>query len=282
MPAVEAFKDELLKTRSRALVRAVLTSLKGIVKEARRRGLIATNPAEGVSVDLRRSEEEAAIPAKDHFRAMLLKSPDLWPLTRQTTTRGRENKLVPISWRPLLITAIFTGMRASELRGLTWKHVDLKAGVLQVRQRADRWQQIGPPKSRAGRRDIPLAPMVVNTLREWKLACPATELDLVFPSERGQVTLHSNLYRQGFLPILKACGLIAEDGAAPYNFHSLRHAAASLFIEQGRTPKRVRTVMGHSSIQVTFDIYGHLFPSQEDDRTTMAQLEARLLDHKQS
>jgi integrase len=72
------------------------------------------------------------------------------------------------------------------------------------------------------------------------------------------------------------------DGGAPslpYNFHALRHAAASLMIEQGwwQNPKKLQRVMGHSSIQVTFDIYGHLFPSAEDDQQDMADLEARLL-----
>jgi integrase len=52
--------------------------------------------------------------------------------------------------------------------------------------------------------------------------------------------------------------------------HALRHAAASLFIEQGFTPKRVQALMGHSSIQVTFDTYGHLFPA-------MRQLQARVI-----
>jgi integrase len=61
------------------------------------------------------------------------------------------------------------------------------------------------------------------------------------------------------------------------NFHALRHAAASLFIEQGWTPKKVQSLMGHSSIQVTFDIYGHLYSDPEDDAKAMAQIEARLL-----
>jgi integrase len=62
-----------------------------------------------------------------------------------------------------------------------------------------------------------------------------------------------------------------------YTFHSLRHAAASLFIEQGWSPKKVQTVMGHASIQVTFDTYGHLWTNTEDDAKAMAQIEARLL-----
>jgi integrase len=56
----------------------------------------------------------------------------------------------------------------------------------------------------------------------------------------------------------------------------LRHAAASLFIAEGWTPKRVQTVLGHSSINLTYDVYGKLFPSPEDDQAAMARLEARL------
>jgi integrase len=62
-----------------------------------------------------------------------------------------------------------------------------------------------------------------------------------------------------------------------YGLHSLRHAAASLFIEQGFPPKRVQALMGHSSIQVTFDTYGHLFPSEAEDRVAMGELQMRLI-----
>lgn len=284
-PKVEAFKDELVRTRSRQMARAVLTSLKGILKVARRKGLIAQNPAEAVSVDKRRieDEEDAPIPPKTDIRALLAKAPETHPLSRVTLGRwvagqGRPQRIAPIPWRPLIVTAIFTGMRASELRGLRWSNVDLKAGLIRVRERADRYQKLGPPKSKAGRRDIPLAPLVVNTLKEWRLVCPNTELDLVFPSEQGSVILHTNLLRQGYYPLLRACGLMAKEATdPPYPFHSLRHAAASLFIEAGWGPKKVQALMGHSSITVTYDIYGHLFPSPDDDREAMAQLQARLL-----
>ena len=62
-----------------------------------------------------------------------------------------------------------------------------------------------------------------------------------------------------------------------YGLHSFRHAAASLFIEQGFTPKRVQALMGHSTIQMTFDTYGQLFPSEKDDQMAMQQLQARLV-----
>lgn len=74
-------------------------------------------------------------------------------------------------WRPLLITAIFTGLRASELRGLRWADVDFNASEINVRQRADRFNEIGKPKSHSGERSVPIGKFVANTLKEWKLAC---------------------------------------------------------------------------------------------------------------
>lgn len=72
-----------------------------------------------------------------------------------------------------------------------------------------------------------------------------------------------------------------EDGAAimrgKYGLHALRHVAASQFIEQGFMPERVQTLMGHSTIQMTFDTYGHLFPTPEDDQKAMKQIQARLV-----
>jgi len=284
-PRIEAFKDELVETRSRAMARAALTSLKGILGLARRRGSIGHNPAEAITIGKRRHEDEGkfAIPSKDVIRDMVMKSAEKFPLARKAAGRwiagqGRQERMVPLPWRPLLLTAIFTGMRASELRGLRWPNVDLKAGVIRVRERADRYQRLGPPKSAAGRRDIPLAPIVANTLKEWSLMCPKSELELVFPAESAGVIGHTNLLRQGYHPLLRACGLMAADATEPpFSFHALRHAAASLFIEQGWSPKKVQTVMGHSSITVTYDIYGHLFPTPDDDQEAMAQLQARLM-----
>jgi integrase len=288
-PVIQEFVDRLLETRSRAMARRVLTSLKGILGEAQRRGLIGHNPASAAKITKRRVEQDeqadaAVIPPKNHLRAMIAKSAELWPLAH----KNNRGQVVTYCWRPLIVTAIFTGMRASELRGLAWSNIDFESMLVRIRQRADRYNRLGPPKSKAGRREIPMAPIVASTLREWKLTCPKTAADLVFPSERGEILWHTNLYVQCFLALLKQCDLMVattsgKKGAepefkSPYNFHALRHSAASLFIEQGWTPKKVQIVMGHSSIQVTFDIYGHLFPNPDDDAKAMAQIEARLLE----
>ena len=273
-PMVEQFKDHLLDTLSRPMARKVLGSLKAALSEAQRRGLVAQNAASAVQVRTRGREEvklEAGkgIPTKAEITAML------------ASANGR--------WRPFLLTAVFTGMRSSELRGLTWDAVDFDKGLIHVRQRADQWNTIGSPKSEAGHRAIPMAPPVLNALREWKLACPRKDatagspgkLWLVFPNGQGKAESHSNIINRGLDPIQVNAGITdshstkkTADGMpvleARYGMHALRHFFASWAIERGFSPKRVQALVGHSSIQMTFDTYGHLFPSQEDDAAKFA------------
>ena len=259
-PRIHEFVDEFLKTHSRALTRKMLTSLGSILDEAIRRGFASFNAARPVRLraahDETKEGDDIEMPTKDELRAML------------ATVAGR--------WRPIIVTAVFTGMRGSELRALKWGDVDLRTGVIQVRRRVDSWGTFGAPKTKAGKRDIPLPPIVSNLLREWKLACPkgdANKLDLVFPSPSGGILSHSCILKDGFHPLQVAAGL----PAAKYGLHALRHAAVSLWIEQGLQPKRIQLLAGHSSIRVTFDIYGKWFKSDEADQTAMAEIEARLL-----
>jgi integrase len=182
-----------------------------------------------------------------------------------------------------LLTAIFTGLRASELRGLRWADVDLKLGELHVRQRADRYNTIGRPKSAAGERTIPLAPMLVNTLREWKLACPKSDLDLAFPTASGRVQYLSDIVQRGFWATQIAAGVTDEAGKPKYTgLHSLRHFYASWCINRRvdgglELPlKLVQGRLGHASITMTADRYGHLFPRGDDGAELAAAEKAYL------
>jgi integrase len=252
-PRVNGFMDQLRDSgRSVAMRRKVLTSLSTALSFAKGRGLVAQNVALGVKV---RSDERHKATGK--LRA-----------GRDFPTKAELKLLIdntPERWRAFIITAVFTGMRASELRGLRWCDVDFENATLRVAQRADTWGKMGPPKSAAGARDIPLTPMVMNALKQWKLA--SGDSDIVFTNANGRIVAYSNFHTYVWRPLLDACGL-------DYEFHSLRHAAASLFIETlGWSPKRIQTVMGHSSITMTFDRYGHLFDST-DDAAAMQRLEA--------
>ena len=183
----------------------------------------------------------------------------------------------------LLLTAIFTGLRASELRGLRWDDVDLKRGEVHVRQRADRYGQIGRPKSDAGERTIPLPPMVATALREHRLASPRSELGLVFPNIRGGIEHRNSIVKCGFHPAQIAAGVVDQHGGAKYKgLHSLRHFYASWCINRRvdgglELPlKLVSERLGHSTVQLTADTYGHLFP-RGDDGAELAAAEKAFL-----
>ena len=79
--------------------------------------------------------------------------------------------------------------------------------------------------------------MLASVLKEWKLACPITELGLVFQGGTGKVLVISSLRDMDWIPFMQRIGLAKDDGLPKYHFHALRHCAASLFIEQGLEPK---------------------------------------------
>lgn len=148
-----------------------------------------------------------------------------------------------------------------------------------MRRRADWWGTLGSPKSKNGYREIPLLPMVVNTLKEWRLACLRPEqgaLDLVFPG-RGGAVAHHRSFQYALDVLQRQAGVVDARGQPKYGLHSLRHFFASWCIEQGFSPKRLQALMGHGSIQMTFDVYGHLFPSPEDDHQRFAAGELAVL-----
>jgi integrase len=259
-PSINQFDRQLRAAgRSLAMRRKIITTIKTLLSFAQNDGLVAQNVAAAVRVKGDEREEN---------KGPLREGVD-YP--SRTQLKLLMDNAAP-RWRPLLVTAMFTGMRASELRGLPWSDVDLENGTIHVRQRADAWSKIGKPKSKAGKRDIPLAPIVTNTLREWKLTCPKGDLGLVFPNGLGNVESIQNWYKRFWVPVQEQCGL------PHFGFHALRHVAASLFIAYlNWTPKRVQEVMGHSSITVTYDTYGHLFQDKAADRDAMKKLEAAIV-----
>jgi integrase len=255
-PGLYAFDRELRETgRSQIMRQKVMTNVGSMLTFAQGRGLVAQNVARGVKI--KRDERQVT-------KGPLRPGVDF-------PTVAEINALIDNAsgrMRPFVIAAVFTGMRLSELRGLRWADVNLEAGVIHVRQRADAWGKMGPPKSKAGKRDIPLAPIVANSLRIWRLSCPKSDLDLVFPTRDGKPLAMQNFHNNGWYPLIEKCGV-------DYNFHMLRHAAASLFIAHlGWQPKRIQTVMGHASVNMTYDRYGHLFEDNEADREDMKRLEA--------
>jgi integrase len=253
---VEDFRDDLLEKLSRPLARKVLTSFKSLLKAAKHAHVAADVSIGRDKRGERKLEVGYDIPTPAEVKRLI--------------DAAKDAKL-----RALLLTVTLTGLRASELRGLRWTDVDLKAGEIHVRQRADRYCAIGAPKSASSRRVIPLAPDLLTALKTWKLACPIGEAGLVFPSVAGRVEHHVNMLRS-LAPTMVAAGVVDKHGKPKYALHAFRHFFASWCInpkERGGRElpaKVVQQLLGHSSIVMTLDRYGHLFP-RGDDR---AELEA--------
>jgi integrase len=130
---------------------------------------------------------------------------------------------------------------------------------------------------------VPLLPMVVNVLREHRLACPKGEQGLVFPNDAGNVYDHASIIKRGLIPLMKKAGITDTDGEAKYTgLHSLRHFYASWCINRRADGglelplKVVQARLGHASIQMTADTYGHLFP-RGDDGAELAAAEKAFL-----
>ncbi len=283
VPAVNAFADQLRDAgRSADMIKRVVRSLGAVFKEARRRGLSALAPTVGLELDLpERDDPRPVIPTKAELQAII------------GGATARKSQL----WRALVLVAIFCGLRASELRGLRWCDVDFDFRQINVNQRADIYHKIGKLKSKSAYRSIPCPSLVVNALREWKLQCPKGDLDLVFPNGAGKVDALSNIRERGFDPIQIAAGVtsrapvldaagkpVINNAGEPvmrevgrYGLHALRHACASLWIEGGKNPKAIQTLMGHSTIQMTYDVYGHLFADAEADHRAAEDIQSKLL-----
>jgi integrase len=169
----------------------------------------------------------------------------------------------------MLTVSVFSGLRVSELRGLRWSDVDFKANAISVRQRMDRFNEIGRPKTKSSARTLPVGPAVIKMLKEWRLACPNGETNLVFPGEDGDRYPYSTS-RDHLRSVQVAADVVSSAKRPKYAWHAFRHFYASWLINRRvdgglELPlKLVSERLGHSSITETANTYGHLFPSKDD------------------
>jgi integrase len=145
-----------------------------------------------------------------------------------------------------------TGLRISEALGLEWRHLELDEGPkVKVRQQFYRGRY-EPPKTRKGRRDVPIPASLASKLRRRRLASEwSLDDDLVFANESGK-PLHVENLRRRFLRTP-----IGEAGAPWAGFHTFRHTFASMKLESGAKVTEVAALLGHSSPRVTLDTYLH-------------------------
>ncbi len=165
---------------------------------------------------------------------------------------------------PLFVVAASTGLRRGEVLGLTWDALDLDRGTLRVQRALYRYggeYHLDTPKSRSSHRTVALPPRVVRVLRARRARQAEARLrigeawfdrwDLVFTDDRGH-PLAGETVTHAFQAALTVAGL------PKFRFHDLRHSAATFLIAAGIPLKHVSDLLGHSTITITADIYGHL------------------------
>jgi integrase len=145
------------------------------------------------------------------------------------------------------------------LLALRWGDVDWNSHRIWVRRNINRHGQFQEPKTHGSVRAIAMPDTLAATLREHRMASRRKEADdLIFATEKGTPLDGQNFVRRIFDPALRRAGL------PKIRFHDLRHSFASLLIAQGEHPKLISEQLGHASVQITLDRYGHLLPASYD------------------
>jgi integrase len=225
----------------------ILTFLKSMLTWGVRVGYLATNPA---------ADEERAT----------LERHEMDFLTPEEIRRVIAHSREP--YATLVYLAIFTGLRRGELLALQWGDVDWNRRKLRVRRTLYRGT-FTRPKTPNAVRDVDLSPRTVETLRLCQVMYPPLASDLIFRTRGDHPLDPDNLVKRVFRPTL------ARAGIRRIRFHDLRHTYATLLINQGANIKYISKQMGHASVQITLDRYGHLLP--DTGREEMQKLD-RVMD----
>jgi integrase len=244
----------------------VLKPLNGVLNLALRRGLIAENPLRLLTPD-----ERPRVLRRERF----VWSPDAVNALLDAAGVLASKPDSKYDYGPLLLTAVYTGMRQSELLGLRWCDVDLKEGAIQVRLQWTRTGELAEPKTPGALRRIPIAGDLVARLAELKLVSVyARSSDFVFASRVGSPLNHRNVAKRGLEEALVGARL--NESHPKITFHDLRHAFASIMIERGISSTVLADVMGHRDSRTTETIYVHLFNRQRTDDQVRAAMQSAM------
>jgi integrase len=209
-------------------IRNTIAPLRVVFRRALARGEIAVNPTSGLE-----------LPSPEGGRERIASPEEAAQLLDALRPEDRA----------LWATALYAGLRAGELQALYWENVDPAQGVIRVEQSYDPKARVFvAPKSRAGRRKVPVAAVLRDFLVEHRMRAGRSE-GLVFGATAERPFTPSNVWRRARTAWKRA-------GLEPIGLHEARHTFASLMIAAGVNAKALSTYMGHSSITITYDRYG--------------------------
>jgi integrase len=178
----------------------------------------------------------------------------------------------------VLWLAVYSGLRRGELFGLQWTDLDETMNQIHVR-RSNYQCEITAPKTGQSIRRVDLPAPVVKRLLDYRRAYPPKSGNFIFRNESGTPIDPDKWFGEMFVPTAVRAGLrpavVSEDDDEQLiGLHTLRHTYASLLINQGEGIKYVSKQLGHASINITADLYGHLF--KETSVSAMNRLTLRM------
>jgi integrase len=245
LPALQRYVDRLAADGLGAqTIGLSVAPLRAIYRRANQLGEVKTNPTRGLALPAPRPpQRRIASPAE--IEAILA--------------------AVAADDRPLWATAIYAGLRRGELLALCWEDVDLAAGVIHVRRGWDTVEGEIEPKSRHGRRRVPIPAVLRDYLLECKMSVIARTSRVFGGANRARKVIERGMRA------------MRDAGIEPLQIHDARHTYASLMIAAGVNAKALSEFMGHATIAITYDLYGHLMPGSHDEAAGL--LDAFLARH---
>jgi integrase len=241
---LQALVDDLLAAElSAGTVSNVLNPIQAFYRRAVDRDELAHNPSERIDLPNGDSKRPKRIATPAEAAALLA-------------------ALVPED-RPVWATAFYAGLRRGEIQALRVRDIDREADLIAVERGWDQVEGVIEPKSRAGRRGVPLLEILRDYLDAHVRRMGRSGDDLVFGRTPQQAFYASTV--DGRAKRAWAAANKRERGLVPISLHLCRHTFASLMIDSGANAKAIQEFMGHSKIQTTFDVYGHLLPGSRDE-----------------
>jgi len=243
---------------SPATVNKLLTTTAAIFDEAVRLGKTKHNPASkakrlGVgSVEAQENGEKDG----QEVRPEQVYTPDELNRLIEAATPGL--------YQTIIMTIALTGIRHGEALGLQWGDISWETRSITIRRTLpDIYKDKQPvfyiPKTKSAVREIPIQPQLVSSLKTWKMACPKSDWELVFPKEDGRPQDRKTILRGGLYPAIRRAEVKKLD------IHSLRHTYASILLALGTPITEVSAYLGHANPQITLQVYSHWLPRTKTD-----------------
>jgi integrase len=187
----------------------------------------------------------------DDIKSLKQPKPDIQPFTLDEVWRFIEG--VREDYRNYYLVRFFTGMRTSEIDGLTWENIDFNRREIVIKQALVKGK-IVPPKTQESYRAIAMSPWVYDALQEqYKVTYKRS--DYVFCAHTGSPLDYNNVNKQVWHPTLRVLGLKKR------NAYQTRHTAATLWLAAGESPEWIASQMGHSTTKMLFNTYSRYVPN---------------------